>query len=801
MKYVPIFFLLLLGISSYSQNANQNLEQALEKYDNYFTETRESLYLHLNKSSYLRGENLWFQGYAFDRRNQKLSKDVRNVELRVYNDQGIMLKKQLLLAFDGKFFGQVELDSTFVDGDYYLKAETNWMKNFKEDYVHVQKFEILSSKAEDQQQQLKSYDLQLLPEGGHLVSDLKGRLGLKLINQKGLGVQFDAELLEDDKLINSVKSNQFGHAVVDISPKSNAAYKVKVTLPNDEIIVQPIEDIKPYGHVLNVTNTLPNQTIISVFSKLPEGTTPENLNLEILVHKEGDRFSFPVDYEEGILRMTKAIDKDYLFYGVNTITLMQNGTPVAERLIFHRSKSINQAEQVKIAKTRTSDRDTVSLKLNLPEVYENAHLSISVLPKNTISYQKNKNIISAFLLEPFVNGYIEDVNYYFKTPDRRIDYNLDLLLLTQGWSKYDWSRIFNSKPKMDFQRKNGFSQTITINQNIPGNVESLLLFNTIYNNEEVFPLDDPNQKKFTLDNRYLFKGEKQEFSFITRSKKFKKPKIVISANAGISNDRLDNSYFTLPIADRRTVKLDMDSNRFYANFLNGELLDEVLIKAEKEDDGPEQNYINSFADNKVKVDEDFVNTYPLLSDYLSYRGFLVTDVGGRFSIRPLARTSFQGSNAPAVFLNGVLLNDLSILAGSRTSDFEEIVIDKTGYGGGLQGANGFIRLTYRLTPLFTNPGDQPLSTPYLQIEAKNGFEPPKAFYNPEYTFYKSDAFQSVGTVGWFPNITIQPGEEHYLDFIETGLDTLTLFIEGITDEGHLIFIEKDYSSKLNYQEQ
>lgn len=800
MSYIPIltlFFTLL----SFSQNPGQTLEQTLESYDEYFKSPRESLYLHLNKSSYLRGENLWFQGYAYDRTNQKLSKNVRNVELRIYNDTGTMLKKQLLLALEGKFFGQVELDSTFVDGNYYIKAETNWMKNFKEDYVHIQQFEILSSKAEDQKQDLNSYDLQLLPEGGHLVSDCKGRLGLKLINQKGLGVQFEAQLLENNKLINSVKSNQFGHAVVDITPSSSSSYKVKVTLPNDEVIEKNITDIKKFGHVLNVTNTLPNQTIVSVFSKIPENTAPDDLNLEIVVHKEGDRFSFPVEYEEGILRMTKAIGKDYLFYGINTITLMQNGTPIAERLIFHRSKSITSPEKVKIAKTRNSIRDSVTLKLNLPEVYENAHLSISVLPKNTISYQKNKNIISTFLLDPFVNGYIEDRNYYFKNPDRRVDYNLDLLLLTQGWSKYNWKNIFNTKPKDIYERKNGFSQTITINENIPKRVESLLLFNTIYNNEEVFALDDPTQKTFKLENRYLFKGEKQEFSFVTKSKGFKKPKIVISTDAPLKRDRLDPSYFTLPIAEQRTVKLDLDSNRYYANFLNGELLDEVLIKTEKKEKGPQDNYVNTFADNKVKVDEDFVNTYPLLSDYLSYRGYLVSDVGGSFSVRTLARTSIQGSNTPVFFLNGVRLNDLSILSGSRTSDFEEIVVDKTGYGGGVQGANGIIRLTYRISPIFTNAGDTPLNTPYLQIEAKNGFEPPKAFYNPEYTFYDSEAFQSVGTVGWFPNLSIQPGEDRYLDIIDTGLDTLTLHIEGITDDGQLIYIEKDYSSKLNYQEQ
>lgn len=797
LRFIALFFTLI----SFGQNTNKELQQTLERYDEYFNSSRESLYLHLNKSTYLRGENLWFQGYAYDRRNQKLSQDVRNVQLRIYNEKGEMLKKQLLLALEGKFFGQVEIDSTFSDGNYYLKAETNWMKNFKEDYVHIQKFEVLDSKGATEKQKITSYDLKLLPEGGHLVTNCKSRLGLKLINQKGIGVQFDAILLENNQEISTFKSNQFGHAVVNVLPNNKNNYKVKLRLPNDEVIEKEITDIKEFGHVLNITNTLPNQTIVSVYSNLPKDTAISSQNLEIVVHKEGDRFSFPVEYEEGVYKMTKAIDKDYLFYGVNTFTLLQNGRPVAERLIFNRSKSINQSENLKLTKTRNTSSDSISLKLNMPEVYETSYLSMSVLPKNTISYQKNKNIISTFLLDPFLNGYVEDRNYYFKAPNREKDYNLDLLLLTQGWSKYDWENIFNALPKQDFERQNGLSQTISINGKVPNNVESLLLYNTIYNREKVFKVDTVENKTFKINNRYPFTGEQLEFSFVTKNKKFKKPKILLNTKVDFTDDDLSPKYFMPSISERRSVRLSMDNNRLYSSFLDGELLDEVIIKAETKEKGLEQNYVNSFADNKVKIDEDFVNNYPLLSDYLNFRGFRVRDVGSSFSIENLSRTSLNGSNSPAIFLNGVLLNDISILAGSRTSDFEDIVIDKSGYGGGLQGANGFIRLTYRLTPLFTNAGNQPLSSPYTQVKVKNGFEPSKAFYNPEYTFYNTDVFQSIGTVGWFPNITLNPGEDFEFDIINTGLESLTLYIEGITDEGQLIYIEKEYSSKLNYQEQ
>jgi hypothetical protein len=59
----------------------------------------------------------------------------------------------------------------------------------------------------------------------------------------------------------------------------------------------------------------------------------------------------------------------------------------------------------------------------------------------------------------------------------------------------------------------------------------------------------------------------------------------------------------------------------------------------------------------------------------------------------------------------------------------------------------------------------------------------------------------VGTVGWEPNITLTSNSEHYLDLVDTGLNELTLYIEGITESGELIYIEKDFSNIADNQNQ
>ncbi|RRO24079.1 hypothetical protein [Flavobacteriaceae bacterium 14752] len=780
-------FLLIFSLSANAQNTQNKSSAIYNGYDEYFKIPRESLYLHLNKSSFLKGENLWFQGYAYNRQTQKLSPKVRNVELGIYDSEGLMIDKKLYLAIDGLFKGQISIDSSYTEGEYYLKAETNWMKNFKEDYAHIQKFEILGANTLKTKQKLKAYDLQILPESGHSVVNCDGVLGLKLIDQSGLGVKFEASLLENGKPIFEFKSNRFGLAKVDLKPKPGHEYEIEARLPNGKTILKSIENIKSYGYNLKVNNIIPQQTIIYVSSNLSSTSQYENQEAKLLVHQEGKSFEVPIELSKQKPQVAKAIKKEQLFYGVNTITLFVNDKPVAERLVFIRKNSQNEESDIKVS-VRKSKTDTLALNLSLPNYNENAYLSISVLPENTISYIKNQNILSEFLLDPFLNGYIENKTYYFKNPNRLVDYNLDLLLLTQGWSQYDWGNIFKSPPKALYKRKDGLTQNVNINREIPENVNKLLIYSTLYNKDMVLPIN--SKKSFKLQNRYPLIGEKMEFSLIDNKQNFVTPKAVVGTQLRLESDKIQSHQLLPSLSNLRQLKLELDKNRLYANFLEGELLDEVIVKAKKEEKKENQNFAKNFRDNTIKVDEEVAATFPFLSDYLSYRGYLVNDVSGNFSIRNLARTSINGSNTPVVYLNGVQLNDLSILGGSRTSDYEEIYIDKTGYGGGVQGANGIIRLQQRRTALFTNENSTKTELPYTQFEIKKGFEPPKQFYMPEYAFFQTDSFQQVGTIAWFSDVVIKPKKSTELEIFETGLYKFKLFIEGIGEDGSLFYIEK-----------
>ena len=762
--------------------------KTVEAYQEYFRMPRESLYLHLNKSSFLRGENLWFQGYAYDRQTQKLSPNVRNVELGIYDNQGHMIQKKLYLSVDGLFKGQIAIDSSFADGEFYLKAETNWMKNFKEDYAHIQKFEVIGAEQQSTNQTLESYDLQILPEGGHSVVNCNGVLGFKLLNSKGLGVKFTAKIFENNKPKFSFKSNQFGLAKVDFKPQKGFDYKVEVKMQNGQVIQKTIENIKPYGYDMNVHNMLPDNTLVEVTSNMSTSTSYNNHSVKLMVHQEGKFFIIPLEFNKKDTKESISIMHEKLYYGVNTLTLFVNDKPVAERLIFNRNKSSNK-NKIQASLKEKQNTDSLTLNLSMLDNIEKSFLSISVLPAQTTSYLKNQNIISALLLDPFVNGYIENKPYYFKNQNRVADYNLDLLLLTQGWSQYKWNNIFSRPPSDFYKRKDGLVQNISINGKTSKNIEKLILFPTILNQDEVYDFK-PDMKTIELQRRYPIIGEKMEFSFFDKKKRFIKPIVIVGTELRLEKDKLAKTQLHPSISNLRQTNTKPNSDRLYANFQNTEMLSEVIVKAEPIEPKKPINYRKGVNGKLIRIDQGFASQYPLLSDYLRTKGFIISDNGFSYSITNTFSRSFSGGNKPSVFLDGTILFDLSILSRMRTSDFESIYVDKIGLAGAGQGATGIIRLISRRTPLSGFNNSVKSTTNYNIYKVEKGFEMPKEFYMPKYAFFKTESFQQVGTIAWFSDISISEDQTLELNIFDTGLNKVRLFIEGITENGNMIALDK-----------
>lgn len=171
--------------------------------------------MHLNKTVVVPGEELWFSAYVFNPKVQKPHFLTTNLHVNLYNEAGKLMEAQTLFIENGKGSGFFDLQFlrknkqaedeknpqqrlNYPPGKYLIKASTKYMENFREDLSFSQSFTILGDTTQTGVQ--RKYDLQLLPEGGHLVANVSNTVGVKLIDNTGKGVFFtDAKVLNTKK--------------------------------------------------------------------------------------------------------------------------------------------------------------------------------------------------------------------------------------------------------------------------------------------------------------------------------------------------------------------------------------------------------------------------------------------------------------------------------------------------------------------------------------------------------------------------------------------------------------------------
>ncbi|MEM6685664.1 MAG: hypothetical protein AAF617_07745, partial [Bacteroidota bacterium] len=435
MKYKYLFVSLTL-LSTLPLFCQQNTVEAI--YTDYFSLPRESLYMHLNKTTFFQGEEVWFKGYAYDQKNQLSSKATTNINVGIYDATGKQIKKATFAAENGVTHGNFPLDSTFTAGTYYIKAQTNWMRNFKENNAFIQKIEIIADVNLNQEKEVKkaSFDFQFLPEGGHIVADTKNNIGFKVIANNGKGVTASGIIYDaSQKQVASFESNTLGMGKFLFQPKKDMQYTAEIKLENGAQISKKLPQAKAQG-ISVVVQSLGKHDVILDFHTNKE-TLENNLNnqYKILVHQHGKlkTIALQLDALEKAIR----IEKKELFKGINTITVFDNNkNPIVERLFFNEYGVKNT--NVNVTKLNTIN-DSVILSLKGLNLDKNANVSISVLPVTTESYNPEHTIRSNFLLKPHIKGFVENPQYYFHKMDRKRKYELDVLLLTQGWSRYEWN--------------------------------------------------------------------------------------------------------------------------------------------------------------------------------------------------------------------------------------------------------------------------------------------------------------------------------------------------------------------------
>jgi hypothetical protein len=805
-SFFPALFFLLSSILFAQSTPNNIGNTVIDSYKSYFELPRETLFTHLNKTTFIVGENMWFKTYARDRHFDAVSKSTTNINVGIYNDRGKLIKKDLWFAVNGSAHGNVLIDSTFTTGDYYVKASTNWMRNFKESDAFVQKITIIGDSIVQTHDSIaNTLDLQFLPEAGHIVSDVPNVIGLKILNKNGKGVKLEGIIYdESDNEITTFKSNNFGIGKFLLVPEHGKAYTAKIELRSGRTITKTIDNINNQGIALQVNNLNPEKLILTLNTNTATHNVIKDKTYTIVLHKNGNLKTIPFSFGDTTSK-TLVLPRADLYSDVNIITVFDDlDRPLLERLFFNDRFKISQSTYSISEVKRANDSIVYSIqssiinKLN-DSISVSTNLSVSVLNETNLGYNPDHNILSANYLKPYLRGYIESPSYYFTDLSRKKSYELDMLLITQGWSRYDWAYIFNNKPKTAFSFDNG----VTLNGKLiaPKEIKVLKMQSPELMGNDWLNIEVNKNNLFTIKNLYPYKNETIRISYLDRKNKYRKPNLSLGFTISDFEDRISEGDLmkgTTKLIELKVSKRAVEKGFFYEKAFE---LEEVLLTGKTKKEEKKQEDIIApdftFKNNYLAINLEEIRRFPRILDVIAYNGYEVGRDLGQVVIRNRNPSSPNSSGAPLIYLDGARLNDFNVLFNFLSNNVEGISIDRSGLGYGMNGTEGVIRIFTRSTSLYDTAKK---SDDYaFRVEASNGFTRAKEFYTPRYKSYTSNLFMYYGVIGWFPVVQLQNSKPQLFTLPNTKSNIIKFYIEGYDSENNLVsqIISLDDAKKKN----
>jgi len=298
-------------------------------------------------------------------------------------------------------------------------------------------------------------DLQFMPEGGSLVTNIQTKIGFKAISEDGKGVNISGKIVDSKQQeIASFSSTHNGMGNFSLSPQSGEAYTAKVVLPNGQSKSYPLPEIKNSGTILNIKD---NQKVSPTWGDLEGAYAGDSLLVRISItpDMQSNKFYLTgkareiVCYARAIRFDSQAtqiiaVPKNLFPSGIAHFSLLnQQGQPLNERLVY-----IDHDDNLKISiqpdKQTYPARDSVALNIKVTDKMGKpiqGSFSLAVTDNEQVPTDSlATNLTTDLLLISDLKGTVEDPGYYLQNkPENK--QALDNLLLTQGWVGYDWQQV------------------------------------------------------------------------------------------------------------------------------------------------------------------------------------------------------------------------------------------------------------------------------------------------------------------------------------------------------------------------
>ena len=772
----------------------QNIENNLQTYSDTFGQER--IYIHYDKSSYAPGETIWFKTYMMQ---AIFPVDQSKTVYIDWTDQnGNLLLHSVSPIQNGTSFGQFDIPGNYKGRYIHAKAYTKWMLNFDSSFLFNHDFKILSDSANFSSAKIIiKPELTFFPEGGDLMSDVNNKIAFKANDQFGRPLKIKGEIKNSKgDVIDKLQVIHDGMGYIYLTPTQGEKYSAswqdeKGTEHKTELPVA-----KKSGVSIQVAISGKKRNFLLV-------SAPSSLQDLKSVHMIGTMYQQPVFNITKELKDGKAegiIPTDGLPSGILTITVFDNQwKPLAERITFVNNQDFLFQPEMTVQHWGLNKRAKNQIEIAVPDsLYSN--LSVSVTDA-AIDHDTGDNIISHLLLTSELKGRINDPAYYFINNSDSIMQQLDLVMLTNGWRRFNWEKILKGDfPVIKYPRDTSY---LTLSGKIYGATPSqlrsageiILMLNQKKSGMQVLTAPVKGDGTFNDPSVILFDTARIYYQ-LPKSKGLGDVSVQFLPDKlpPFPNNMKATGYYYNHFADTTGNHYHVQMNDALERelkYLKGKVLATVNVKARQKSTVEEMDkkYATGLFSGGDAHEFDLAND-PLSSSYIDIFQYLQGKVAG-LQINSASNPpslSWRGGT-PQLYVDE-MASTPDMVSSVPVSDVAFIKVFSPPFMGGAGGGSG------GAIAIYTRKGSDRKEEPGkgLSNNSISGYTEIREFYSPDYdTISEENEKKDLRTtLYWNPSVITSPGQNKVtLTFYNNDItNAFRVVIEGMTKDGRLAHVEQ-----------
>lgn len=438
-------------------------------------QVQEKVFLHMDNTCYFVGDTIWYKAYVVRADDLRYTDMSRILYVELLTPDGLLVERQRVIVSDRGFgCGQFCLQDSLYSGYYEVRAYTRWMLNFNvslqrysrddshlfyssdmaRDYfrrwdgLYSRVLPIYSRpdsagdytykrmygrpKQDVQKAAKRELHATFFPEGGRLVEGVPCRVAFELTDQDGAAVSLTGRVTDGGRDVAEARTQHQGRGVFTVTPGKNRLRGEFRWRGEDYAFDLPKADAS------GVALRLDGGRVKLVARGMPAG----EYGLSVLCRGVLQDFRSVTFGADGSAEVELPAS---LPTGVNDVTLFTaDGRIVADRLFFVNGHDydIGRAVVESGAKVQYDPYEEVNLQLACGGVTAPTLVSVAVRDARTDEETYDDgDIRTELLLSSELKGFVASPAYYFAADDEEHRQALDVLMMVQGWRRYDWREL------------------------------------------------------------------------------------------------------------------------------------------------------------------------------------------------------------------------------------------------------------------------------------------------------------------------------------------------------------------------